>query len=209
RGRTGGHGARRGPAAVGTCFGQASHPVVERVCSPLPPAGISAAVWSAPALLLAGERRASSGVFAVCGGRLVLVGAGPLDWMGRAGSGAAVELGGGEHALPFVSLGTHPKLSEQSVVAGGGADLQRLAAALRVRTGVAGDVRGGGAVPGHLLPGGQLDSPGGHTGRGADGPSQSVSLGAAGDLCVSVSGGLSIFCAGKERWSSPAGKSDG
>src|SRR5207302_7757628 len=95
------------------------------------------------------------------------------------------------------------------VGARGLAVLQLLLEELRVRTGVTRDVPGGAAVPAHLLPGGQLDSPGGHTGRGADGPSQSVSLGAAGDLCVSVSGGLSIFSAGKERWSSPAGKSDG
>ena len=182
---------------------------MERVCGALPSAGVSAAVWSAPALLLAGERGASSGVFAVCGGRLGPGRAGPLDWLGRAGSGAALELGGGELALRFVSLGAHQKFSQQSFVAGCRAHPWRLAAALRVRAGVAGDVRGGRTLPGHLLSGGQLDSPGSDARRRTDGASQSVSLGAAGDLRVSVGSELPIFSAGEERWSSPVVSSDG
>src|SRR5208283_74021 len=126
---------------------------MERVCGALPSAGVSAAVWSAPALLLAGQRGASSGLFAVCGGRLGAGGAGSLDWMERTRSGAEVELGDGEHALPFISLGANQKFSQQSFVAGRPADPQRLAAALRVRAGVAGDVRRAGTVSGNLLSG--------------------------------------------------------
>jgi hypothetical protein len=209
RGRTGRHGARCGPAAVATCCGQAREPAVERVCGALSLAGISTAVRSAPALLLAGEGPVSFGVFAVCGSGLVAGRAGSLDWMEGAGSGAAVELGGGEHALAFISLGPPPQLGQQSIVAGRRADPQRLAAALRVRAGVAGDLRGGGAVPGHMLSGGQLDSPGSDARRRTDGASQSVSLGAAGDLRVSVGSELSIVSAGEERWSSPVVSSDG
>ena len=125
-------------------------------------------------------------------------GAGSLDWMERTRSDAEGELGGGEHALPFIPLGANQKFSQQSVVVGCRANSWRLAAALRICAGVAGDFRGGGTLPGNLLPGRQLDSPGGDAGRRTDGPSQPVSLGAAGDLRVSVGRGLSIVSTGEE-----------
>src|SRR5205085_12617972 len=146
---------------------------------------------------------------AVCGGRLGPGGAGALDWMERTRSGATGELGGSEHALPFIPLGANQKFSQQSVVVGCRANSWRLAAALRICAGVAGDFRGGGTLPGNLLPGRQLDSPGGDARRRTDGPSQSPSLRAEGDLRVSVSGGLSIVSTGEERWSSSTVSSDG
>ena len=209
RGRNRRDRARCGPAAVGTGIGEVGHSPVERVCGALPPAGVSAAVRGAPALLPGGERGASPGVFVVCGGRLGTGRAGPLDWLERPRSSTEVELGGGELALCFVSLGAHQEFGQQSVVAGRQADPQRLAAEVRICAGVAGDVRRAGAVSGHLLSGGQLDSPGSDARRRAHGPSQSVSLGAARDLCVSVSRGLSIVSAKEERWSNPAVSSDG
>ena len=85
---------------------------MERKCRTLPPTGVSAAVWSAPALLLDGERGASSGLFAAAAWAL------RLNWV----------VG---NTLPFVSLGTGQKFGQQSFVAGRPADPQRLAATLR------------------------------------------------------------------------------
>src|SRR5205823_10779987 len=71
--------------------------------------------------------------------------------MERTRSGATGELGGSEHALPFIPLGANQKFSQQSVVVGCRANSWRLAAALRICAGVAGDFRGGGTLPGNLL----------------------------------------------------------
>jgi hypothetical protein len=93
----------------------------------------------------------------------------------------------------------YKKFGEQSFVAGGRTDLRRLARALRVRAGVAGDLRGVGTLPGNLLSRRKLDSCGGNPGRGTDGPSQFLPLGTSRDLPVSVSRGLSIVSTGEER----------
>ena len=161
------------------------------VCAALPPARLPATLWGASAVLPGGERGASFGMFVICGG-VGVAGAGPLDWMDGTRPGAALELGGGQYALLNLSLGAAEEFSQPSFIAGGASHPRRLGTALRLRAGVVGNIRGIGGSSRNLLPGGQLDSPGGDAGARTHGPSEAIFVETTSHLRLPVGGRFSL-----------------
>ncbi len=179
-------GARHCPGNARAGAGQGSHGAVERLCPSLPPVGLQAALWGAPALLHPGGRRPLPGLFVVCGCGLGAGGARRLDRLDRARPGAAFELGGGQYEVFALSLGPRSQLGQQGFVAGDGAHQGGLAAALRLPAGAVGNLCGGGTLHRDELPGGQLDPVGNDGGTGAYGSPRPTPVDAQGDLCVSA-----------------------
>lgn len=164
---------------------------MERVCAALPPARIPAAFRGASAVLPARARGTASGMFAVCGGGVGAAGARPLDWLDGTRPGAAAPPSGGEYATAGFSLGAAEELSQPCFGAGGASNRRRLATALRLCPGVAGNVCGVGPSSGDLLSSGELDSSGGDTGTGTDGSSEAIFVEAPSDLRLPAGGGFS------------------
>jgi hypothetical protein len=166
---------------------------MEPVCASLPSAGIQATVWRPSAILYRWESEQAARMLAVCLLSLGALGARCLDWVDGTGSGAAIELGGGQHEILTFSLGTSAEFGEQSVVFGGAANSGGLAAEVWLRAGIAGNFRRDGTISGDLLSSGELDSTGCHCGTRTHGSGHAILVDAQDDLCLSVGGRLPLL----------------